>query len=165
MSTPASKDSWPESARQTEDAPADATTPTRASRTKGITNERTFSSFKRTLPSGNEVTFAVGDAVIVGGTYGARQKWLQPPEWVLWQEKKKGRGKRDDTMANAWKHEDGLPSKDKVGIIVGLVEDVSGKMLAKVRWFARPGALWSLQGPDEEYDDLLPVRPVLLLPS
>ena len=55
-----------------------------------------------------------------------------------------------------WRHEDGLGVGEKVAVIVGLCEDVGGRMLAKVRWFARPGAVWSGVGP-EEGDEVLPV--------
>lgn len=34
-------------------------------------------------------------------------------------------------------------------------------MMATVRWFARPGAVWGEQGPDEDHDafgEVMPVR-------
>lgn len=49
-----------------------------------------------------------------------------------------------------WKHEDGLKGGDKVGVITRLFEDVEKRKKVLVRWFARPGAVWGPDGPDDE---------------
>lgn len=133
------------------------TTPVRASRKKGITNETAYPSFTRTSPSGNTTTFRLGDPIIVGPSAQARQKWLQTPAYLVKPSKGSKRARDGGVIGGGWRHEDGLKAGQKVAVIVGLCEDVEGRKLAKVRWFARPGAVWSGEGPDDG-DEVLPVR-------
>ncbi|KAI5477041.1 origin recognition complex subunit 1 [Pseudohyphozyma bogoriensis] len=175
---PSSKfvDSWPAASDPTPSGssslPSPTTTPTRVSRAtakEGITNDRPYPSFLRQPARGPSIQFSIGDTVLIVGA-PARQKFLQPPDRLVKLKgakgkagKGKGKAKKrsvaedDDDDDGIWKHDDGLDHLPKatVGIIIGLFEDVTGQMRARVRWFARPGAVWKMDGP-EEGEDLLP---------
>ncbi|KAM0790306.1 hypothetical protein ACM66B_005607 [Microbotryomycetes sp. NB124-2] len=98
--------------------------------------------------------FQIGDTVIIDKTYIANQKWLHAPEYLC--TKKSSRSKRRGKAVEinnddcSWTHEDGLGMDDlKVGVITRLFQDVKDEMMAQVRWFARPGAIWGHEGPPE----------------
>jgi hypothetical protein len=146
---------------------ASGITPTRASRTKGITNDVAYSSFTRTPARGPAVTYELGDAVVVGPSFVPRQKWLGIPasfKRVPSKSKGKGKGKAKratvEEVDDGWSHEDGLAAGEKVALIVGLYEDVVGRKMGKLRWLARPGAVWSADGPVEG-EEVDPVGPSL----
>lgn len=149
------QDNWPTTATPTTTTPSTSTTPTRASRTKGFNNETHYPNFTRSSPSTTlTTTFSIGDPVIIGPSLTPSAKWLQPPP---------SRSKSKSKKSN-WSHEDGLRAKEKVGIIVGLWEDAAGLKMAKVRWFARPGAVWGGISPEEEdAEDVEPVSSSLFL--
>lgn len=154
-------DSW-------EDAPAAPTpgtsstaSPARASRLKGLSNDIPHSAFTRVSSSSSTSLpdrFSVGQAVIISAAAETRQEWLKTPDHVVraaggkLTRDRKGKGKAravEELAASEWQVNDGLGVGEKVAIIVGLYEDARGEMLAKVRWFARPGAVWGHQGPEE----------------
>ncbi|BGP29916.1 Origin recognition complex, subunit 1 [Rhodotorula toruloides] len=169
---PAHTDSWPSTTRA--DSPSAPATPSkRASRSSRISNDTDYRSFTRsTSVGGTETTieFHVGDTVVVGADAKLKQKFLAPPSWQLEArgtgkgKKGKGKGKKrsqddeEDQEPEGWRHEDGLNAGDKVAVITRLFEDVRGRKMALVRWFARPGAVWGPDGPDEDDDagDVLP---------
>ncbi|BGP22671.1 origin recognition complex subunit 1 [Rhodotorula toruloides] len=170
---PAHTDSWPSTVAA--DSPSAPTTPSkRASRSSRISNDTDYRSFTRsTSVGGTETTveFRVGDTVVVGADAKLKQKFLAPPAWQV-EVKGKGKGKKgkgkgkkrsqdeddEDEEPEGWRHEDGLNVGDKVAVITRLFEDVRGRKMALVRWFARPGAVWGPDGPDEDDDagDVLP---------
>lgn len=171
---PAHTDTWP-SATHADWPSAPATPSKRASRSSRISNDTDYRSFTRsTCVGGTETTveFRVGDTVVVGADAKLKQKFLAPPSWQVEAKGKgkgkkgKGRGKKrsqddeEDGEPEGWRHEDGLNAGDKVAVITRLFEDVRGRKMALVRWFARPGAVWGPDGPDEDDDagDVLPVR-------
>ncbi|GJN88674.1 hypothetical protein Rhopal_001640-T1 [Rhodotorula paludigena] len=161
---PAPTDSWVTTAASKQQLASPATTPTkRASRSSGLNNETDHTAFARS--SGEQ--YSVGDTVIVNEHAKLKQKFLAPPAYlastkpVKSRSKAKGKGKgkaradeHDDDVADApgWRHEDGLEAGDKVAVITRLFEDVRGRKMAVVRWFARPGAVWSDEGPDDEHN-------------
>ncbi|BGO89446.1 hypothetical protein NBRC10512_006633 [Rhodotorula toruloides] len=169
---PAHTDTWP-SATHADWPSAPATPSKRASRSSRISNDTDYRSFTRsTCVGGTETTveFRVGDTVVVGADAKLKQKFLAPPSWQVEAKGKgkgkkgKGRGKKrsqddeEDGEPEGWRHEDGLNAGDKVAVITRLFEDVRGRKMALVRWFARPGAVWGPDGPDEDDDagDVLP---------
>lgn len=97
-----------------------------------------------------------------------QQKWLQAPASYLKSKstknraKGKGNAKRgrrvedEEEDATGWSHRDGLEGAERVALIIGLFEDAAGCMNATLRWFARPGAVWGEQGPedDEKVEDV-----------
>lgn len=99
-----------------------------------------------------------------------KQKFLATPPYVVDEEATKGRGRdgkkgkgskgKDREEYEGWTHEDGLKAGEKVAVITRLFEDVRGRKNALVRWFARPGAVWGPEEPDEEEEagQVLPVR-------
>lgn len=155
-------DSWLLDRSASTSLPSPANTPTRASRTKGIANETPYTSFVRRSPNNHETTFSVGDTVIIGPHATTRQKFLAPPPYLHGPTagKKTSKKARADAY-EGWRHEDGLESKEKVGVIVGLFEDTArDTMMARVRWFARPGAVWDADGPEaEDVEEPHPVGP------
>lgn len=142
-------------------APIESTTasPARASRLKGLSNDIPHSAFNRVdvaASTSPPVRFAVGDSVIVSAAAETRQEWLKTPDHVLRaaggksKRDKKGKARaKEQELEEAWQVNDGLGVGEKVAIIVGLYEDAKGEMLAKVRWLARPGAVWGHEGPEE----------------
>lgn len=128
--------------------PSAPDTPTRASRTRKSTSETTYTSFVRRSPNARDTTFSVGDTVIIGPHATTRHKFLGTPPYLHVRNAKK--------PYEGWRHEDGLEPKEKVGLIVALFEDT--EMVARVRWFARPGAVWDKDGPqDEDVEEPVPV--------
>ncbi|SCV74696.1 BQ2448_7725 [Microbotryum intermedium] len=158
-------DTWPE--RSASQSTAGPSTPTRASRNNGLSNLARYDHFIRTSSSGQSKRFSVGETVIIGQGAVMRQKWLQVPdhqvELARTMAKAKGKGKTQSSASPrkqphdkpTWFSEDGLQPHDKVGIIVDLYSDERERMMAKVRWFARPSAVWGADGPaeDETVDD------------
>ena len=151
------------------------TTPTkRASRSSRISNDTDHPAFTRTSldpDTGLEssLEFRVGDTVVVNDLAKLKQKFLAPPSYLVPTKKHpraKGKGKAkaaqddEDEDEDNWRHEDGLRAGDKVAVITRLFEDVRGRKMAMVRWFARPGAVWGEQGPDEDHDEFGEVMPV-----
>lgn len=140
-------------------APSTSSTasPARASRLKGLSNDIPHSAFNRVASSTSPPhRFTVGDSVIISAAAETRQEWLKTPDHVA--RAAGGRTKRDkkgkaraveQELEGVWQVNDGLGVGEKVAIIVGLYEDAKGEMLAKVRWFARPGAVWGHEGPEE----------------
>ncbi|BGP53848.1 hypothetical protein JCM8202_006043 [Rhodotorula sphaerocarpa] len=137
-----------------------ANTPTkRASRASRISNDVDYAAFTRTNEAAT-VEFRIGDTVIVDETPRLGQKFLAPPSYLMKKRRKKpAKGKRKADAAGAteeeeaescWKHEDGLGAGDKVAVVTRLFEDERGRMMALVRWFARPGAVWGSEGPDQD---------------
>lgn len=179
---PAATDAWVSSSSSKahdHQLASPASTPTkRASRSSRISNDTDHAAFSRTSvdPStGLESTleFRVGDTVVVSDQAKLRQKFLAPPTYLVptkpkGKSKAKGKGKQraqddedEEQQYDGWRHEDGLRAGDKVAVITRLFEDVRGRMMATVRWFARPGAVWGEQGPDEDHDafgEVMPVR-------
>jgi hypothetical protein len=147
----------------------------RASRHNRISNEIEHFSFKRrhTLANGDDdggITFEyrVGDSVLVNDSIKMKQKFLHPPPYQMptptatksrSQGKKKAVQTTEAANYEGWRHEDGLESGDKIALITRLYEDVRGTKMALVRWFARPGAVWGPEGPqdDEVGSKTLPV--------
>ncbi|GAA6063239.1 hypothetical protein JCM10212_000341 [Sporobolomyces blumeae] len=139
-------------------------TPTkRASRHSRISNDVEHSSFVRSTSSSSSssasLEYKIGDAVLIDGTVKLKQKFLHPPPYLAdaaSNRKKQKKGKkrtlqeRDEDAYEGWQHVDGLAADDKVAVITRLYEDPSGGRQALVRWFARPGAVWGPEGPDEE---------------
>ncbi|GAA5894655.1 hypothetical protein JCM6882_006648 [Rhodosporidiobolus microsporus] len=142
--------------------PSPSSTPSkRASRSSRISNDTDHTAFTRTHSnSSTSETFSVGDVVIVGGDAKLKQRFLAPPPYQLAPKSKaKGKGKKAQVTADAydgWKHQDGLDAGDKVAVITRLYEDVKGRKVALVRWFARPGAVWGPDGPEEEDEQVEP---------
>lgn len=149
-----------------------ANTPTkRASRASRISNDVDYAAFTRTNEAAT-VEFRIGDTVIVDETPRLGQKFLAPPSYLMKKRREKpAKGKRKADAAGAteeeeaescWKHEDGLGAGDKVAVVTRLFGDERGRMMALVRWFARPGAVWGSEGPDQddEAGQVLPVRTV-----
>lgn len=164
-------DSWPiaSTSKLTEGKAAVAApdTPTRASRTKGTTNHIPYNTFTRTSSDGTAIHFGVGDAVVVAGLAPLRQKWLQLPDSLYVTAKgRKGKGseKVKNKKLNGWSHEDGFKGKERVAIILGFYEDEKEVMMVQLRWFARPGAVWGTQGPEDD-EQVEAVSNLLLLTS
>jgi len=140
----------------------------RASRHNKISNEVEYSSFTRTTtttrtkpnnpPSSSTTSteYRIGDCIILQSKISENHKFLRPPIYQLppkpIRPSKKGKEKKKvvEEEHQGWKHEDGLQGSDKVGVITRLFEDVGNEKKALVRWFARPGAVWGEDGPDEE---------------
>ncbi|GAA5938692.1 hypothetical protein JCM3775_001963 [Rhodotorula graminis] len=177
---PATTDSWVVTASTSRQPllPSPVTTPTkRASRSSRISNDTDHRAFTRTSldpATGLEssVEFRIGDTVVVNELAKLKQKFLAPPPYLVPRKtasrtKAKGKAKAtvtpdDDDEAedeDNWRHEDGLRAGDKVAVITRLFEDVRGRKMAMVRWFARPGAVWGEQGPDEDHDEFGEVMP------
>ncbi|BGP18742.1 Origin recognition complex, subunit 1 [Rhodosporidiobolus nylandii] len=161
-------DSWhPLASTSTSAAVASPSTPSkRASRSSRVSNDTDYAAFTRTVTdpaSGfdNATEFRIGDAVVVGADAKLKQKFLGAPLYQL-EQKKKGKGKKKQEQQQqpyeGWRHEDGLEGGDKVAVITRLFEDVRGRKMALVRWFARPGAVWGPDGPegDDEVEEVLP---------
>ncbi|GAA5867823.1 hypothetical protein JCM1840_003456 [Sporobolomyces johnsonii] len=154
-------DSWP-TASTSSSLPSPATTPTkRASRHNRISNDVDHPSFARTRTDPDSdftVEYRIGDAVVVNDEVKLKQKFLHPPAYLASSSAKKGKGRGrgkkraadEDEGYTGWRHEDGLKAGDKVAVITRLFEDVRGRKMALVRWFARPGAVWGEDGPDED---------------
>lgn len=87
-----------------------------------------------------------------------QQKWLQTPASYLKCKSTKNKGKGnpkkggrvEEEDATGWSHKDGLEGAERVALIIGLFEDAAGCMNARLRWFARPGAVWGEEGPEED---------------
>ncbi|GAA5904632.1 hypothetical protein JCM8208_004835 [Rhodotorula glutinis] len=177
---PATTDSWVTTASTSRQplVPSPVTTTTtptkRASRSSRISNDTDHPAFTRTSldpDTGLEssLEFRVGDTVVVNELAKLKQKFLAPPSYLVPQKKHsrtkaKGKGKAvaqqdEDEDDDNWRHEDGLRAGDKVAVITRLFEDVRGRKMAMVRWFARPGAVWGEQGPDEDHDEFGEVMP------
>ncbi|GAA6023834.1 hypothetical protein JCM10207_005390 [Rhodosporidiobolus poonsookiae] len=161
-------DSWVPTAGSSTDAlPSPSSTPSkRASRSSRISNDTDYAAFTRTTVDNDTgldtaAEFRIADAVVVGEQAKLKQKFLAPPIYQEEQRGKarKGKGKKKAPQAqyDGWTHEDGLQAGDKVAVITRLFEDVRGKKMALVRWFARPGSVWGKEGPDEDAgEDVLP---------
>ncbi|KAK4049790.1 Origin recognition complex, subunit 1 [Microbotryomycetes sp. JL201] len=146
----------------------------RVSRRNGLSNETDYRAFERVdvqQPrqgdnNNSEVEdedqddwqltvnkFQVGDTVIVDKSFMPNQKWLHTPDYLA-RKSSPSKGKRRvhprQEHENGWIHEDGLGTDgNKVGVITRLFQDVRGHMMAQIRWFARPGALWGIEGPPD----------------
>ncbi|GAA5933067.1 origin recognition complex subunit 1 [Sporobolomyces koalae] len=129
----------------------------RASRHLGISNQVDHSSFIRTITASdssgdsNTTEYRIGDVVIVDESVTLKQKFLHPPLYQAPAPKRKRKqplNEGDDY--SGWRHEDQLERGDKVAVITRLYEDVNLDKLALVRWFARPGAVWGPEGPDDD---------------
>ncbi|GAA5966817.1 hypothetical protein JCM21900_006099 [Sporobolomyces salmonicolor] len=159
-------DSWP-TASTSSSLPSPALTPTkRASRHNRISNDVDHPSFSRTRTGPDSdltIEYRIGDAVVVSDEVKLKQKFLHPPPYLVSSSAKKGKGKgkgrgkkraadgdEGDEGYTGWKHQDGLKAGDKVAVVTRLFEDVRGRKMALVRWFARPGAVWGEDGPDED---------------
>lgn len=148
-------DRWPTASTST--ASSHPTASPRASRTKDISNDIPHPSFTRTfhpptsssssapIPTPAPLTFTLGQPVVIGPGLVPNQKWLHRP--ARYAPKYKAKGKAAAREYNGWRHEDGLGPEEKVGILVGLFEDAAGVKCARVRWLARPGAVWGEEGP------------------
>ncbi|SGY83361.1 BQ5605_C009g05632 [Microbotryum silenes-dioicae] len=156
-------DTWPE--RSASQSVAGPSTPTRASRNNGLSNLARYSHFIRTSSSGQPNRFCVGETVVIGQGAVMKQKWLQVPEHQIERSRAivkamaKGKGRAQMTASSrkqqpraeaSWFSEDGLGPHDKVGTIVDLYSDERERMMANVRWFARPSAVWGGDGPPED---------------
>ncbi|GAA5822726.1 hypothetical protein JCM11251_004357 [Rhodosporidiobolus azoricus] len=156
-------DTWLPAASSSSSAqlPSPQTTPSkRASRSSRISNDVDHPAFTRTTTrDGTAETYKVGDVVLVGEQAKLKQRFLAPPPYQV-APKTKGKGKKAQAAAqeayDGWKHEDGLQAGDKVAVITRLYEDVKGRKVALVRWFARPGAVWGPDGPEEEEEEVEP---------
>ncbi|GAA5848114.1 hypothetical protein JCM8547_004414 [Rhodosporidiobolus lusitaniae] len=166
-------DSWSPSASTSSSSssralPSPPSTPSkRASRSSGTSNDTDHAHFTRTSTDSSSglshsVQFSIGDVVVVGADAKLKQKFLAPSPYLVQTKVKKGKGKKAHQQQQAeykgWKHEDGLQGGDKVAVITRLYEDVRGRKMALVRWFARPGAVWGPEEPDEdeEVGDVMP---------
>ncbi|GAA6012094.1 hypothetical protein JCM11491_001748 [Sporobolomyces phaffii] len=158
-------DEWSTPTLHRQDPTANESPSKRASRHNRISNDVEHSSFVRTITPAAEdddlassTEYRIGDAVIVDGSVKLKQKFLHPPLYqfdpAATRTTAKGRSKKQQTDVAAayegWKHEDGLAAGDKVGVITRLYEDVRGVKMALVRWFARPGAVWGPEGPEDD---------------
>lgn len=101
--------------------------PPRASRTKEISNDIHHPNFTRTYnrpPSSSsisqprQVTFSVGQSVVVGPGLIPNQKWLQRPASLQPKYQNGKRKAQRSKVYSGWRHGDGLGADDKVGIIV-----------------------------------------------
>lgn len=160
-STMSFTDEWspPANASQAQDSTTDSRSPSkRASRHNRISNEIEHFSYTRRTTGGDTTEYRVGDAVIVDDTVKLKQKFLHPPLYQIEPQtktKSRGKGKKKVEVVPAedyegWKHEDGLAAGEKVAVITRLFEDVRGVKMALVRWFARPGAVWGPEGPQDD---------------
>ncbi|BGP45913.1 Origin recognition complex, subunit 1 [Rhodotorula kratochvilovae] len=170
MPPAAPTDAWVSSNARSAQLPSPSTTPTkRASRSSGVSNDVDHAAFERTAVDPNTgfaltLEFRVGDTVVVGEHAKLKQKFLAPPTYLVPPKKTKGKQRARDAHDEEaheghWRHEDGLRPGDKVAVITRLFEDVRGRKMATVRWFARPGAVWGEHGPDEDHDEFGEVMP------
>ncbi|GAA6050067.1 hypothetical protein JCM3770_001353 [Rhodotorula araucariae] len=171
MPPAAPTDAWVRDHTRSGRLPSPAATPTkRASRSSGVSNDVDHAAFERTSvdPStglASTLEFRVGDTVVIGEQAKLKQKFLAPPTYLLPAKKAKGKQRARAADGNAealdghWRHEDGLRPGDKVAVITRLFEDVRGRKMATVRWFARPGAVWGEHGPDEDHDEFGELMP------
>ncbi|GAA5911697.1 origin recognition complex subunit 1 [Sporobolomyces salmoneus] len=154
-------DEWstPANASQDQNPTTDSRSPSkRASRHNRISNEIEHFAYTRRTTGGDTTDYRVGDAVIVDDTVKLKQKFLHPPLYQIEAQtnsKSRGKGKKKVEAVPAddyegWKHEDGLTAGEKVAVITRLFEDVRGVKMALVRWFARPGAVWGPEGPQDD---------------
>lgn len=155
-------DSWPATPKSTgkRPYPSPDTTPSRSSRTKGINNHIQHTSFNRTASTSQPVTFNVGDQVIISSKAPCRQKWLQTPSSIKKSiiNGKTRKAKKQvvhgiNDPYEGWQHIDGL-TVERVAIILELYEDESEVKMVKLRWFARPGAVWGPDPQDEAVEDV-----------
>ncbi|GAA5979203.1 hypothetical protein JCM11641_008460 [Rhodosporidiobolus odoratus] len=142
--------------------PTPSTPSKRASRSSRTSNDTDYSAFTRTIQDAggfdHTATYRIGDSVIVNSHAKLKQKFLSIPTYLVPPKKVKGKKQQPQDEYDGWRHEDGLQPGDKVAVITRLFEDVRGRKMALVRWFARPGAVWGPEGPeeDEAAGDVLP---------